>query len=319
VTARVDRGTFRGVAQPGGQPVRVVTPGGQTTHIVARGEQPARFRVRRRGDGQMEVAVLEGEARVRGEEGEVALRQGQVVDVREGQAGTPAKLLDFPELVAPGVDARLAPGEPVALRWKPVEGAEGYRVQLASSLSFQPRLVDRVVQGTRLEVPELAADEEYIWRVSSVDAAGHQGEFGFARRFSLRAEAGAEAAGEAVARRLVSPPSGARIEAVGRSPAVTFRWEGEPEKAAAEGDGEGQSKYLLVLARDRELRQRVLRRQTAAERVRVRGIRQGTYYWGVFALSGDGERRPLFARSWRLVVARRAPPSVQVPRSIEWQ
>jgi hypothetical protein len=50
----------------------------------------------------------------------------------------------------------------------------------------------------------------------------------------------------------------------------------------------------------------------------MKELRSGTYYWGVFVRKG-GQSKPLFEKAHKLVIARRLPPHVRVPESIDWK
>ena len=86
----------------------------------------------------------------------------------------------------------------MALTWTAVPGAAHYHLELGGSPGFRPLLVDR-----RTTDPHFAfrpqARETFAWRVAAVDAAGHEGPFGHARRFTVAALPGAKGAPKAPA------------------------------------------------------------------------------------------------------------------------
>jgi hypothetical protein len=74
----------------------------------------------------------------------------------------------------------------VALSWKAVPGAVGYRVQVARDLSFLELLRSEDVTDTGYAFRPGEAGT-YAWRVAARDAAGRMGEYGFVRRLFVEA------------------------------------------------------------------------------------------------------------------------------------
>jgi hypothetical protein len=296
--ARIERGTLRGTVKAGGPALRVVTASGKSVDIKTDGARDVPYRVRVREGGKLEVAVLKGAAKVESEGQEVKLEANQVVDISPEGPRKPVKLPPYPALEAPPVDGELEAGDPVLLRWQPVEAASRYRVQVSIEMSFGRRLVDKWVEEPKVGLPAPKAGRTYFWRVSSVDAAGREGEFGFARRFDVMPPKPAE-------KNLLEPPDRARFVYVKKPDPIVFRWKGEAPM------------YLLVVSRDPDLREPVTKRRSKQPRAVVRGLQTGRYFWGVYAIKGK-KRTPLFSRPYRLVSAQRTPPGVIVPRSIGW-
>lgn len=299
--ARVEKGTVRGVIAPGAAPVKVVTPDGETTQIEAAGTEAVPFRLRVNKGGKLEVAVLKGSARVRSGSSEVMLKPQQVVEVGPKQVSQPVDLLPYPVLVAPPVDAKVQAGTEMELRWTPVEGAAMYRVQVSHMVSFSERLYDNTIMGPSFQLPAPRAMQTYVWRVSSVDKAGRESEFGYARRFHV------ETVQSAIAGQLLHPPDNAGLPFVrGQKNPVAFRWQGEAEQ------------YELVVARAPSLKQGVVARHRVKTTEEVlTTLRSGAYYWGVFGIHGK-TRTPLFEKAHRLVITARRPPYVRVPKTIKW-
>jgi len=298
--ARVEKGTVRGVVEPGGPPVKVITPDGDA-EIVADGKEPVPFRLRIR-KRKLEVAVLKGSARVRTGKSEVKLQPRQVVDVTARKISKPVELLPYPVLVAPPVDSKVEAGTEMELRWTPVEGASLYRVQVSHLVSFAERLYNTTVVVPFFKLPAPKAMRTYVWRVASVDSAGRESEFGYARRFHVQTST------EAVPGQLLHPPDNAGLQYPrGKPKPVLFRWRGEAKL------------YELVVARSTSLKRRVVaRRKTKQTEIVLPRMRRGEYYWGVFALDG-GKRQALFKKPHRLVIASRRPPYVRVPKAIKWK
>jgi len=299
--ARLEKGTLRGVVKPGAPAVRVVTPDGQTTEIRAQGDEPVPFRIKAR-KGKLEVAVLKGTASVSSGGRSVVLKPRQVVDIGAKEISKPVELLPYPELNAPPVDAKMTAGSEMELRWKAVEGAAMYRVQVSHQVSFVERLHDTTVVGALFKLPAPKSGQTYVWRVSSVDGAGRESEFGFARRFHVATANKTELPGQ-----LLSPTQNAGIQYVGKPRPVEFSWKGEG------------GPYTLVVARHESLEKRVVvRRRARGTSFTINTLGRGVYYWGVYVGRGK-DRQPLFEKPHKLVVARRAPPYVKVPKAIDWK
>lgn len=297
--ARVEKGTVRGVAQPGAKPLEVVSQAGKRTRISAT-TQPVTFRVRAREGEKLEVAALKGAAKVQVGEEVVDLKTNEAVDVEKKKLGPVGALPAFPELSSPAVDEALR-GQDVKLSWKSVEGAVRYRVQLARSLDFSDLILDNITETARWTIARLAPGK-YVWRVSSTNARGWEGEFGFARRFRV-------AKPQPQSRptsRLLSPRPDASVVTTEAKMSVNFRW-----KAA-----EGAKSYLLVVARRKNLRRRVARIKVKEGTSYLLRLRQGTFYWGVYAIGDAGKKTPLFESPSKLRIGRRRPPRVGVPKSI---
>lgn len=300
--ARVEQGTVRGIAEPGAPPVRVATPEGET-EISAAGKEPVPFRVRMR-KGKVEVAVLKGTAQVRSGTSEVTVEPRHVVDIEPRGISKPVELLPYPVLVAPPVDADVIAGSDMELRWTPVDGAAMYRVQVSKAVSFEDRLFDTTVVTPFFKQPAPRAMQTYVWRVASVDPAGRESEFGYARRFHVKS------ARVAAPGQLLHPPDNTGLQLViGKPSPVLFRWKGEGEM------------FELVVARGPTLRKGVVSRRRMKETEEVlTSLHKGVYYWGVYALGDGGKvRQPLFERPYKLVITRRKPPYVRVPKAIKWK
>ncbi len=295
----VQRGVVRGRVEPGAS-LTVRTADGRQARIVAGGTEAATFRVSVKQGGRLEVAVLKGGARVDVGGKSARLKGGELVDVVGKRVSQPTRLLPYPELVAPAVDARLHAGARLQLAWKPVPGAALYRVQVSRSLGFEQRDVDSKLTVAEFVLPELRPQKMYVWRVSSIDASGHEGEFGFARRFHVLSTSEEQAG-------LLSPPNNAGIQYVKQIKPITFRWKGAAER------------FELVVSRGRRLARAVVRRRTRAHSLTISDLKRGVYYWGVYSLGAEGQRRALVGKPHRLVIARRLPPGVQVPKSIDWK
>jgi hypothetical protein len=303
----VEAGVVRGflpAAAEGDVPLGIVikTSEGEETRIAARpGQKPVSFRLTK-GTAGTEVAVTKGEARVRAKGGEKVLRSGQAVDVAAGGMGEVTELLDFPASVDPGIDARFLyrKGQAIRLAWKPVDGATGYRVQIARDLAFQGLEQSQDVVATEAAF-EPRQEGVFAWRVASRDARGRYGEYGFARRIYCE--------GEPPRDLLVGPIDGAVVKYAERPPPVAFTWQ-------SAGDA---GSYRLVVVRGRDLSaEPAVSRSTPEQRLEIEGLAAGEYVWGVYV---DDRRtpEPIFVRPRTLVIQKVDKPKVKVPKTIsEW-
>ena len=316
--AHVRRGVVRGEAAPG-RPLRLIGRGGKAAEIVAQDGKPVRFRVREGKGGRLEVAVLDGKAKLRVGSRSIDVERNQLVDVGGGGALRTVRLLAFPELLAPAVDAPVA-GTPIIMRWQAVPGAAAYRLQVSTTVGFVRRIDDRVIGGTQTTIAPTTAGR-YVWRVRSIDASGHEGEFGYARRFRLlNALAAPDAAlptpkVPAKIRRpripklptpvLLSPPAGVTLEIGSKPERVVFRWK-------------PRVKAQLVVAHNRTLRRGVVGSLAVDSEFAELSLGQpGRYYWGLCADATC--RKGTRGRPRLLIVKRRTPPVLELPKSIDWK
>jgi tRNA A-37 threonylcarbamoyl transferase component Bud32 len=296
---RLRRGTVRAVVQPG-EPLRIVTTDGKTTDVAAPGGRRIVIRARVRAGGGLELTSLDGTAEITSGGRSMQLPVKQVVDVIGGRPGRPMDLLPFPELERPAVDQEVLPA--VSLAWRAVGGAASYRVQVSASTVFDDKLVDEVRSKTRLDIT--LDPGTFVWRVSSVDALAHEGEFGFARRFRVVQQAVKAAPG------LTLPREDAVVLVGTRPKRVAFRW------SVATEDG---ADSVLVVARSPALRRRVVARRRVRDNTATLSLgKPGIYYWGVFVVDGRGKRVALHQRARRLILRRTPPPGIKLP-AIEWR
>jgi hypothetical protein len=282
--------------------VDVITPEGQRARITVEGTEAVPFRARVGKSGKLEVAVLKGVARVESGGGApVVVKPNELVEVAAARVAPPVRLPPFPELSSPTVDEKFHAGIKVPLRWRAVEGASLYRVQVSASIGFEQRLVDETVTVPELNLAGPTPGRTYVWRVSTLDPAGHEGEFGFARRFHVltappppRAE-------------LLHPPDNAGIQYAGEPKPIVFSWRSD------------EAAFELVVARAQTLdRAVVLRREVKGTTTTVSSLTSGVYFWGVYAVTPSG-KKPIFDQARRIVLARRLPPGLKVPATIDWK
>lgn len=288
-TVSVESGVVRGFLPPRGESreVGLVIRGadGSNARLVAPGRAPAAFRVTRAAK-RTELAITKGEVEVRGGRSRKKIRKGRAVDVAAEGLGEAQELLGFPASIEPGIDARFqwAGDLSIRLAWKPVRKATGYRVQIASDLSFQTvkRTID--VEGTQATFSPPSVGT-FAWRVASRDRAGRYGEYGFARRIYCERDVPRDL--------LVGPLDRAVMKSSDHAP-LAFTWQSAASAHV----------YRLVVATGPDLLEhKVVSRATSGQRLEVKGLAAGEYYWGVFVDEG-AQPEPIFLKPRALVVQR---------------
>ncbi len=288
-TVSVESGVVRGFLPPRGESreVGLVIRGadGSNARLVAPGRAPAAFRVTRAAK-RTELAITKGEVEVRGGRSRKKIRKGRAVDVAAEGLGEAHELLGFPASIEPGIDARFqwAGDLSIRLAWKPVPKATGYRVQIAPDLSFQTvkRTID--VEGTQATFSPPSVGT-FAWRVASRDRAGRYGEYGFARRIYCERDVPRDL--------LVGPLDRAVMKSSDHAP-LAFTWQSAASAHV----------YRLVVATGPDLLEhKVVSRATSGQRLEVKGLAAGEYYWGVFVDEG-AQPEPIFLKPRALVVQR---------------
>jgi len=266
------------------------------------GNRAVAFRLTR-GENKTELAVTQGQAQIIGDGGQArAVRSGQVVDVAAGSVGEFADLIDFPQSLEPGIDARFqfTPKLVIGLSWRAVPGATGYRVQVANDLSFETPEAVFDVSGTEYEFSPRQPGL-HVWRVAARDAHGRFGEYGFARRIFC---------GDDQARDLlIAPEDGMVVRYSDVPPRIPFSWESA---------GDARSYRLVVASGPILMQQKVTTLVTSAQRLELDGLVAGTYYWGVFVDDGPTPIS-IFSRPRKFVIQKTAGAKMKVPKAIsEW-
>lgn len=261
-------------------------------------KEGVKFRITRGAKGS-EIAVTEGSAKLHTSSGERALSSGKAATIATGGAIEEFSLIDFPTSVEPGIDARFKfkPGMAVSLVWRSVEGASGYRVQIAEDLSFHSLISDTPIAGTEYTLSP-GKEGIYAWRVATKDAQGHYGEFGFARRVFCDREQPKDL--------LLAPRDGAVIAFSAAKGAVQFSWD-----AAADAHA-----YRVVIGRGPNLLEtEVLSVESPTQEVEVQDLAPGDYYWGAFIVGP--EARPIFLQPRRLSLRKTTKASVKTIKAVK--
>jgi hypothetical protein len=142
--------------------------------------------------GRTSVTGYHGGARVtRGTETRVLDRDMRVEATPAG-LGQPSKALASPEPKEP-IDGRIYNADKtedklIVFSWQPMDGATGYRFQIARNDVFTPVL--NAGEGERIKEPAAEIDtpppNTYFWRVKGIDGQGLGGDWSEVRKFSVR-------------------------------------------------------------------------------------------------------------------------------------
>ena len=70
--------------------------------------------------------------------------------------------------------------------WNKIEGATSYRFQLAKGLNIENKYIDTIITNNNLEIPNLEANRNHVWRVASIENSQYQGPFSNNFRFTTK-------------------------------------------------------------------------------------------------------------------------------------
>jgi len=180
--------------------------------------------------------------------------------------GKPRELLPPVNLSSlPEVQRRL----PLVFTWPPLDGARGYRIQIAPNTEFDALLVDQTTTHATAAWNDLP-NGRYAVRVRGIDAVGLEG-LDKIRQFD-------------VAARPFAPVSTSPADAgIVHTATPSFSWPTSPHDQA----------YRIQLARDADFSAPIIDRRLDAGRYRPKpALTPGTYYWRVAALDPQGSQGP---------------------------
>lgn len=284
-------------------PLLLRTADGKTTVLQAdKGAGKTAFRVSA-SDAGVAVAVTRGRGTLRSGASTVAVGAGSAAVLGQDGPLAAVELPEFPASVSPGIDARVLFEEGITttrLVWAPVNGAVGYRIQLARDLSFtiQARIIDLTLTSFSLR-PE--SKGLYVWRVATKGPNGVVGEYGFARRIFFESEEPREL--------LLGPEDGTTVSYAGALPSIAFTWQGAAQNPS----------YRLMVSKGADPQgDPVANVVTKSQRAEVSTLPAGEYRWGVYV---DGRvLKPLFLKPRRLVVKAVPKATVKTPNKInKWE
>jgi hypothetical protein len=200
----------------------------------------------------------------------------------------PRQLLPPPDLSA---IARLYRSLPLQFSWSPLQGAQGYRLQIAPDQNFETLFVDKSAEQPSVQWADLP-DGHYALRIRGIDGVGLEG---------------LDSVGvfEVDARPFAPLPTGMNGGTLVRESTPDFSWEAV----------EGVQSYRFELARDAAFTQMVTRSQTDSAGIGLtEALQSGDYHWRVASVDPDGDQGPFSQPqhfSFRPPLA--APASVEAP------
>lgn len=204
--------------------------------------------------------------RVDGQAAAIGGGEGAVFDDSGADAPRVVKLLPAPGFAAPSPLTET----PASLPIGPVEGARGYRAQLALDSRFERVIDESTVSAAEYRTPELA-DGSYWTRVRAVDGSGLEG---------------FDAVAAIVVAARPRPPFPAVAPGYGNGPATSVRF--------AWTAAEGAAAYRLVVARDAAMTDVLhdLRPLTATTVAVDLPLADADYFWRVASIDAGGKAGP---------------------------
>lgn len=276
---RIEAGASKQIGPAGG--FKVKTP------VAVAGLRGTAFRLNLSEDGKtLRNEVLEGAVGIAGEGHEVLVGFGQGTIAELGKPPEPARAL-LPAPSNQGLPARVV-NLPLAFTWNTVEGAKGWRAQVAADAGFQKILLDSQSEKPEAHWDTALPDGPYFLRLRAIDAAGLEG---------LNTDHPFELAARPLPPELLTPGAGERSYRDN----VAFTW-----SAAENAKG-----YLLQIARtpDFTASTTTLRRLDAVNRQSER-LTPDEYFWRMASLDEQGQ-----PRGWSPMRALRVQPLPGAPKA----
>lgn len=293
----VEVGTVGGQLDAKDKAVVIRTKAKAPARLRSTSDVPLDYRLSRKQNAT-EVAVRRGEAVLEVGGQRQSLKAGEASEIRDDDSPAQVvKLLPPPTAQSPAANAHVIfePNVAITLSWKKVEGAAGYRLQVARDAMFRQPVLD--LQQPEVAAPLLPADPgRYFWRLSAQDVDGRWGHYSQAR--SLHVDR------EPLEDKLQSPNDGAVIGFVSAPPSLTFAWE----------TIDGAQGYRLLISKNADLSEPVVDESVQATRRNV-ALPPGGWFWGVEAL-GDSPL-PLFQQPRSFVVKKVEQAKMKIPEKLE--
>lgn len=219
--------------------------------------------------GAARTEVTSGKVDVGNDKRHVLVKTGSGVATADGASpGQPQSLLPAPAVQCPQDPVNQSPYE---FQWQALTGAQHYRVQLAPNAKFEALLLDRVVDDTKVALPELS-DGTYAVRVRGIGTGDLEGLDATCPAVTIN--------GQPQPPLIVSPQPGSKV----RDTRPSFRWT-ESEQVAS---------YAWQLSGDPAFQQ-LLSEQTKVTGSNVRApnaLPLGHYYWRVASRDKTGKVGP---------------------------
>lgn len=143
-----------------------------------------------RGDGTAgRVEVLKGDATVHAGMKSLALSEGSGLLVRDDRVPTDVRtLLPPPSDLEPAAGRTLFNQARPRLQWGTVDGAVGYRVEVASDAGFETLIATVQAAAAEALLDRDLPDGAYFWRVRARDADGFSGRISATVSFALHTD-----------------------------------------------------------------------------------------------------------------------------------
>ena len=186
-----------------------------------------------------------------------------------------------PLISAPTAERAVREDKP-QFAWARSLAAQAYRLQIATDEKFSAPIAEaESIESTTFRPKQALTPGDYYWRIASRTAAGKQGPFSDAQKFTYK----------------LPPPAAKPEPPEVDDKLVRFRWSaGEP----------GQT-FRFQLARDAEFKTPIVDNTLTEPRVEVVNPGGGTYYLRVQAIDSDGFAGPFGS-----------PQQVEVPKKNYW-
>ena len=151
--------------------------------------------------------------------------------------------------------------------WKPVDGVQSYRFELAHDIAFTQMVSRQQTDSAGIRLTKALQPGDYHWRVASVDPDGDQGPFSQPQHFSFRPPLAAPASVEAP---LVEDAT------------LVFTWQAVEHATA----------YRIQLAEDPAFAQMVTDIKVSEPRAEIKRPPSRTYYFRINAENAQAEVSP---------------------------
>lgn len=213
------------------------------------------------------IEVLEGKVAVAGADQQLLVNQGFGTQVVSGEPPLPPRELlrspqfaDIPDTLTQ-INSRI--------NWSAVEGAQGYRVEVATAEDFDTLLWQTITERNYAPFPDLA-DGDYALRVRAIDSIGLEG-IDQTTQIQLNARPQPP---------LALSPSNAQVI---RGEAPNLSWT----------DSEEATAYRLEIAADNTFSQPLLDTTVNANEFKPASFSAiGHYHWRLSSIAADGEVGP---------------------------
>lgn len=215
--------------------------------------------------GKASVSVLEGSVAATGKTKEILVFAGKGAVVKNDQELDKAlDMLAAPALV--NAPAMITNCGPLPFEWKPISGAEAYRLQLVMANAPDAVVYDQALKVANTSLKNLP-DADYIMRVRGVDGQGLQGN-NAEHLFTLNARPEAPQVEEPLSTQTVVEPK------------VKFRWTGSFEAKSYQFQVSDQKDFSNLITQVPNLPAEMFGISLPME--------PGTYYWRVASVNEFG-------------------------------